>query len=925
MEKIVKIATQWPKLVFAVLLLISAGAVLQLDKLTVDTSASVLMLADDPDKAFYQTLQETFGSDNTAIVYVEDKALFSRKKLQLLQSVTTQLAAIEGVEKVTSLFTLENVQTADTRLQAPLLIESIPETDAALESLRRTALNSPFARNILSSDGTATALYIHFRHALVGTAIDAHLVEAIEQAIAPLIREVVTFAPDDNTFERAFQIGAPYQRHLLATTLSSDLTLFIVLTLVVVLLCLGVYLKSPGSLLVLVVTAALSGLWSLACMALLKLPVTLLTALLPVLLIALGSLPGIRLLDHYRSSLREGQTPQAALWSMVDKLSPAFFLTFACSWLAVLSLRLNDILVLQQFATAASLALLFSFIITLILLPLYLSTFGHRLTPQPVSGHTAEPDPDRVTGSGLFGRAADALIQAMPTNKMTVPLLAIVLAVVLGAGMVAIKSNNDPADFLSRSALLQSRNHLVTERLHGMQTFTIVFSSEQDGAFKDPALLNEIQKVQDFIQQLKLFDTSLAVTDLLSHLQREAGGGDMPYYGFSGTAGPAPNYLPALWDSTAIKPFVSADYKQAIVRVWHHYTTSQDLQQALTGLQAYTDSLDKRLEVRFSGADILLAAAADSLLNGQVKSLAALMLAMFVLISLLFLKFKAGLIALLPNLAALAILFGVMGYLAIPFTVLTAPITVISLAIGLGYTLRLMLRQNEEIRTSAQDKQDIKRTLRTEITPILTSATLLILGFGVLLVADLKPMAQSGGLAVLILLTMLLANVYITPLLLSSMRFVTLWGMVTVNVSREIIDNCDLFKNMHTWQIKQIILLSQVQHIKAGTVFIQQGEVGHEMYVILAGTARVETVSTDGSRQLIITLHEGQVIGEVALVSQAERTADVVAETDLQVLVLEWKALERLGSFLPMISARLFLNIANIIGKRLADELSQQR
>ncbi|MEZ5590097.1 MAG: MMPL family transporter [Gammaproteobacteria bacterium] len=636
MEKIVKIATQWPKLVFAVLLLISAGAVLQLDKLTVDTSASVLMLADDPDKAFYQTLQETFGSDNIAIVYVEDKALFSRKKLQLLQSVTTQLAAIEGVEKVTSLFTLENVQTADTRLQAPLLIESIPETDAALESLRRTALNSPFARNILSSDGTATALYIHFRHALAGTAIDAHLVDAIEQAIAPLIREVVTFAPDDNTFERAFQVGAPYQRHLLATTLSSDLTLFVVLTLVVVLLCLGVYLKSPGSLLVLVVTAALSGLWSLACMALLQLPVTLLTALLPVLLIALGSLPGIRLLDHYRSGLREGQTPQAALWSMVDKLSPAFFLTFACSWLAVLSLRLNDILVLQQFATAASLALLFSFIITLILLPLYLSTFGHRLAPQPVPGNTAESAPDRVTGSGLFSRAADALIQAMPTNKMTVPLLAIVLAVLLGAGMVAIKSNNDPADFLSRSALLQSRNHLVTERLHGMQTFTIVFGSEQDGAFKDPALLNEIQKVQDFIQQLKLFDTSLAVTDLLSYLQRETGGGDMPYYGLPGTAGPAPNYLPALWDSTAIKPFVSADYKQAIVRVWHHYTTSQDLQQALTSLQAYTDSLDKRLEVRFSGADILLAAAADSLLSGQVKSLTALMLAMFVLISLLF-------------------------------------------------------------------------------------------------------------------------------------------------------------------------------------------------------------------------------------------------------------------------------------------------
>ena len=108
----------------------------------------------------------------------------------------------------------------------------------------------------------------------------------------------------------------------------------------------------------------------------------------------------------------------------------------------------------------------------------------------------------------------------------------------------------------------------------------------------------------------------------------------------------------------------------------------------------------------------------------------------------------------------------------------------------------------------------------------------------------------------------------------------------------------------------------QVKQVAAGEVFIQQGAVGHEMFLILEGQARVEKVAADGRKQLLYKATEGDVMGEVGLVSQQQRTATVVAETDLKLLVLEWASLEQLARFLPMVSTRLFLNIARIIGRR---------
>ncbi len=91
------------------------------------------------------------------------------------------------------------------------------------------------------------------------------------------------------------------------------------------------------------------------------------------------------------------------------------------------------------------------------------------------------------------------------------------------------------------------------------------------------------------------------------------------------------------------------------------------------------------------------------------------------------------------------------------------------------------------------------------------------------------------------------------------------------------------------------------------------------MYLILDGSVQVESTRADGRKTVFQELHSGEVFGEIALVDEVERTADVVAlGDDTQVIEIDWKSLERIRKIFPHLASKLFLNISKILGKRLA-------
>ena len=222
------------------------------------------------------------------------------------------------------------------------------------------------AGDLLAQDGATMAVAIYLADQIDAQASDAEVVAAIEAAIRPLAGE----------FDRVFQIGPPAVREAITRRILQDQVTLLPLSVVVLVLALTVAMKRPRYAPVPLVTAGLSVLWTLGLMAALSIPLNLVTAIVPALLIIVGSTEDIHLLTAYQAGIREGRERGEAIGFMASSTGLAVLLTFVTTYLGFLSIALNDIRILQQFGLVASTGLLFNFVITVLLVPIYLRFFG---------------------------------------------------------------------------------------------------------------------------------------------------------------------------------------------------------------------------------------------------------------------------------------------------------------------------------------------------------------------------------------------------------------------------------------------------------------------------------------------------------------------------------------------------------------------
>ncbi len=135
-----------------------------------------------------------------------------------------------------------------------------------------------------------------------------------------------------------------------------------------------------------------------------------------------------------------------------------------------------------------------------------------------------------------------------------------------------------------------------------------------------------------------------------------------------------------------------------------------------------------------------------------------------------------------------------------------------------------------------------------------------------------------------------------------------------------LLESSPFFEGLTKWQAKKVILASNVEEFKKGETVIRRGDMGNKMYVIIAG--ELEVTFTEGSNRVqLATLRLGEVFGEVGLVSQIRRTADITALSDSRLLALDAPSvILSLRRFSPYLASHLFLNIARILGDRFAEK-----
>ena len=266
-------------------------------------------------------------------------------------------------------------------------------------------------------------------------------------------------------------------------------------------------------------------------------------------------------------------------------------------------------------------------------------------------------------------------------------------------------------------------------------------------------------------------------------------------------------------------------------------------------------------------------------------------------------------------------MFGVMGFLDIQLDTGTAMIAVISIGVIVDDTMHFMVRYNEELTSTYDESEAIAKTIQAEALPIISTSIALMLGFIVMMQSSFQPIVYFAGLTAVVMFVALLAEFLLTPILLSSVRLVTLWDVLSLPLKDQLLTQCRLFSGMRPWQVRKLILLSRLHSYNAGEVIMRTGEPATEMYILLEGAVDITITDDSGEHVVKESSKTGRLFGMMHIGDQDVRATSAIAREDSTVLVISWQSIERVARFYPRISSLFFKNLSSILGGSLIQQM----
>jgi predicted RND superfamily exporter protein len=516
-------------------------------------------------------------------------------------------------------------------------------------------------------------------------------------------------------------------------------------------------------------------------------------------------------------------------------------------------------------------------------------------------------------------------------------------AAVVGAvallGIPRIQADSDFMEYFTPDSQVRRDNETINTEIVGSNPFYIVVEGPKDGTMERWEVLKLVKDLQTYVETLPGITSSLSLVDYLELLESGLASGATKdlvvdeHGNLKAAEAPKsfweePRNLKPVIDMVKQSPstfsgVVTQDFRRASILVRTRLAGTRAVQDTLDKIRSYVAAhFPADLGVHMTGSLVLVNRTAESIVSGQVQSLGMALVAIFVVMALMFLSVRIGLLAVIPNVLPVVFFFGVLGWCRIYLNLGTSLIAATSLGLAVDATIHYMARFNRELQGETDQTAAIQRALRSVGTPILYTTCALLLGFLVFGLSSFVPIRDFGLLTGVTLAASLVANLALLPALLATTKIITLWDLVGVRLGEEPTRTIPLFEGLRPSQARVVVLMGEVRHFGPGQHVIREGEQGNEMYVLLNGRAEV-LIGGDGTKQRVAQLGRGDVCGEMGLVRHHLRGADVVAASEVEVLSVNERFLQRIQRRYPRIAARVFLNLTRILSDRL--EQANQR
>lgn len=860
-------------------------------RLSFKTSVSDLVIESLPEAHTYNQFRNHFGSEELIRVVIRCDDVFASAAFSQITRLSNAAAEIAGVSRVISL---------------PVVKAAVDVSgNWSMTRFRQLIGKVPlFHRNLISADGTTTAITL----VLANDAVYPLVISAVEQIIT-----------ETGAGLNLYQIGMPLVSQALGALTQSDFFSLPPITALIVALVLLLVLPLKRLVFVPLLCVGLALVWAFGLMGLWKVPLSLLTLIVPVFLIAVGTAYCLHILSAFGRHLEAFPTAKEAVFQTFMEMAPPTLLAVLTTVIGLASLLLNQITAIREFALFAVMGMLALLVMLLVLLPAVL-----LLLPLP-AGRRVSPS----LGSRLADRIATLVVGLSRRNGRPLHLLILAGVVVLCLlGMLRLRVETSPVAYFQEDTEIARNFKDIYTRLSGSFPANVTVKGAGEDFFEKPVNLKIIETLQAHLDTLPGVDKTISFVDYLKLVNYATNQYDAAYYVLpeeSFEVRMLINSYRSMLGGELMAPFMVTDFSTANILLMTRFKSSgQFLELRRRVLSHVGAHFSKDLSWEVTGLGMTLAASSFSLTTGQIYSLCLTLMVVFVILSLLCLSFKVALISLLPNIFPIAVTFGVMGWLGIELSMVTSLIASVAIGLAVDDTIHYLVRYNREIKKDLDKDRAMAATLSHLVRPVVYTTLTIGLGFSVLTFSSFVPTAVFGLLMGLTLCSALVGDLFILPTLLLRTELTTLWDLIGVKLGKDPGSAVPLFKRLTRSQVHYALMAGVFKKLADGETLFTKGEAAESMYLVISG--RLEVIVHDRRRngdvnyavaKRVNRLTMGDVVGEMGMFRRARRSATVIAREPTEVLEVNWKMIQRLELLHPLAARKLLHNLITIVCDRL--------
>jgi hypothetical protein len=651
--------------------------------------------ANDPDMVDLDNFKKQFGEDGNVIALgVKDSSLFQLKNFQAYQQLVSDIKKIPNVKEAIALPVLPIIlkDTANSRFYPKRIFSDTIHTQAELDSLLAIVVNQKiYANQLLNPSNGAVVIAVSVPKEVMNSSKREAVAQSLQDAGSKF---------EENTNIQLHYTGLPYMRTMVANAIKKEMNIFLYASVIVTGLIMFAFFRSFKAVLFSMIIIGIVVIWTMGTLSLLGYKITLLSALIPPVIVTLGITNAIYLLNKYHLEFAKTKNKLEAIRIVVRKMGLATFLTNLTVAIGFLTLLSTDIIILREFGIVAGLNIMALFFVSLIMIPGIFSWL-----PTPTEKHLKHLDFPMMKG---FLSMVDLFVHR---HRPMIYLGSVAAALISAYGIFQLRSVSYMVDDVPEESRIKQDLKFIESNFNGILPleFTVEFHTKKRRPVLDLKNLQKVEAFENYLDSIPVVSQPVSILSFVKWMKQSFYNNNPAKYQLPSSAHEGAFILRYMKGQSDSSGLATSMVDSAFTKMRIH-TSIADI--GSNRLDSLVQAIEPRMKTIFAstGRDSISTSITGStkiLIKGNkflIENLQESLLLAFLLITLsmaiLFANVRMIIISLLPNLLALMITAGLMGFFNIPLKPSTALIFSITFGISVDNSIRFLAKYRQEIRSN---------------------------------------------------------------------------------------------------------------------------------------------------------------------------------------------------------------------------------